>query len=752
MPPSKQTRRAPRRDVPVAPEQNPSYGVAALVSLAIFALYLATLAPNTAMWDTSEYIAAAQVLGIPHPPGNPFFVLIAHVFSILPIGGNAATRINVLAALCSAASAGTWFLVVERVVSQWLPERWMQLGSAAAAALLGATAFTVWNQSVVNEKVYTVSLAFFAIVSWLTVLWCDNPDERTADRLLVLIGFLIALGYTNHPAGFLVAPAVGAAVLFRRPTTLLRWKLLLAIGAAFVVGLTPFLVEPIRAGHFPAINEGEATGCTTKFELSCTFNATARSRLADNINRVQYGKPPLDERQVSFPAQVGMFWMYFEWQWLRDPYGTAPRGLQGLLAGIYLVLGVAGGYAHFKRDRYSFGFFGPLMFTITLALIFYMNFKYGYSQAPELGNTVPREVRDRDYFYLWGFSAWSVWAGLGIVLVWEQLAALLSPESDGVASRIPRRNWLMTTPVFLLALIPLITNWRAASRHGDNFTRDWAADVLNSVEPYGVLITNGDNDTFPLWYAQEVEGVRRDVTVAVTSLLRTDWYVRQMIRRPIYPYDAAKGPIVYRGRQWPLPNGPPVSLTLEQADALPEVMSLPQAQLFKKDSIEAVIPPGDFFKDQIIVLRVIQDGYPNRPLYFTSGSYPRTLGLSKYIANQGLVSKLFPTPIVASKRFVEVPGYGFFDLPRTDSLWSDYKAPAALLKRGEWVDKASSDIPLRYVITAALLSDLTRMQGDSAGAAKYMKTAIDMARAARVESVLGFTKTTPATTEGPERH
>jgi hypothetical protein len=246
--------------------------------------------------------------------------------------------------------------------------------------------------------------------------------------------------------------------------------------------------------------------------------------------------------------------------------------------------------------------------------------------------------------------------------------------------------------------------------------------------------------------------VRRDVTVAVTSLLRTDWYVRQMIRRPIYKYDAANGPAVYRGREWPLPKGPPVSLTIDQADALPEVISLPQAQLFKKDEIEAVVPAGDLFKDQIIVLRVIQDGYPNRPLYFTSGSYPRTLGLAKYVANQGLVSKLFPMPLVADKRFIEIPGYGFFDLPRTDSLWRDYKAPAALLKRGEWVDKASSDIPLRYVITAALLSDISKSVGDTAAGARYMSSAIDMARAARVESVLGFTKAPPAGNDGPERH
>ncbi len=742
MPPRTASKRA-ARDAHIVPEQNPSYGVAAIVSLIIFLLYLATLAPGTAMWDTSEYIAAARVLGIPHPPGNPFFVLLAHVFSILPIGGSPGMRINVLAALCSAASAGTWFLVVERVLSGWLPERWQQLTGAAAAALLGATAFTVWNQSVVNEKVYTVSLAFFAIVSWLTVLWCDNPEGRTADRLLILIGFLIGLGYTNHPAGFLVAPAVLAAVVLRRPTVMLQWRLLIAIAGAFLLGLTPFLVEPIRAGHFPAINEGEATGCTTKFELSCTFNATARSRLADNINRVQYGKPPLDERQASFPAQVGMFWTYFRWQWLRDPYGNAP-GLQGLLSGIYLLLGIAGGYAHYKRDRRSFWFFGPLMFTITLALIFYMNFKYGYSQAPELGNSVPREVRDRDYFYLWGFSAWSVWAGLGIVLLWEQLAALLSPTAEGDAKRIPRPSWMYTTPVFLLAIVPLITNWNAASRRGDTFTRDWAVDILNSVEPYGVLITNGDNDTFPLWYAQEVEGVRKDVTVEVTSLLQTDWYVRQMIRRPIYPYDAAKGPVIYRGRDWPIPKKPALDMTMEQADALPPVLPLSQAQMFKKDDIEAVIPPGELYKDRIIVLRLIKDSYPERPLYFTSGSYPRSLGLSRYVASQGLVSKLFPKPIVADSRFAEVPGYGFFDLPRSDSLWKIYQAPAALIRRGEWVDRASSDIPLRYVITAALMSDLVKARGDTSLASRYLNSAIKLAHVARVEDVLGFSKTPPA--------
>src|SRR5437763_2881722 len=257
--PSRAEGREPSADL----DYRPSYLAGGIVSLCVLALYLITLAPSTAMWDTSEYIAAAYTLGLPHPPGNPLFVLIGRVFTIIPLfGPNVATRINVLAALCSAVSAGMWFLITERVLVGWFPERWQRITGVTLAAVIGATAFTVWNQSVVNEKVYTVSLVGIAIISWLMIRWSDEPDGRKADRILVLVAYIIGLGYANHPAGFLVAPAVVAAVLIRKPLTLLRWRLLLAGLAAFLIGLSPFVYQPIRAAHFPAINEGEPTACT----------------------------------------------------------------------------------------------------------------------------------------------------------------------------------------------------------------------------------------------------------------------------------------------------------------------------------------------------------------------------------------------------------------------------------------------------------------------------------------------------------
>ena len=105
------------------PTNRPSYLVAAIAAALVFLLYIITLAPSTAMWDTSEYIAAAYVLGIPHPPGNPFFVLLGRVVSLLPIAPTIAQRINIMAAFCSAVSAGMWFLVTERVLEGWLSAR-----------------------------------------------------------------------------------------------------------------------------------------------------------------------------------------------------------------------------------------------------------------------------------------------------------------------------------------------------------------------------------------------------------------------------------------------------------------------------------------------------------------------------------------------------------------------------------------------------------------------------------------------------
>ncbi len=705
----------------------PSYAISAIVGAGVLSLYLTTLAPTTAMWDASEYITAAFTLGIPHPPGNPLFVLLGRVASLFPVG-SVAVRVNALAAICSAISASIWFLVAERVLIAWSPLRWTRIAAAVTAAVLGATTFTVWNQSVVNEKVYTVSLAFFAVVSWLTVLWCDDPDGRYADKLLVLIAYLIGLGYSNHPAGFLVAPAVAVAVIARRPRTLLRGRLLLAGLLALVFGLTPFAVEPIRAAWHPALNEGEPTGCTEHIGFSCTFSQTTRTRLMANINRDQYGKPDLMLRQAPIGAQFGMWWLYFKWQWLRDGH-RSQSGLQLVLALVFFGLGIIGGATHWRYERASFWFFGPLVVTVTIALVYYMNFKYGASQDPGLGG-VAREVRDRDYFYLWSYSTWSVWAALGLAALWRVLA-------KGAAEGEPRR-WLTSSPILLLGLVPLAGNWRDASRANETATREWAHDLLNSVEPYAVLITLGDNDTFPLWYAQEVEGVRRDVTVAVTSLLNTDWYPRGLKRRSIAAYDAVHGPAVYRGYAASAPTTPVFAIDDAQLDAIPEYVEVRTPQIFQQGTLRAVVNPqlleyGVPTRGDLMVLQLLKDNLGRRPVYIarTSGQYVQALGLEPYSLVQGLASEVMPTVVASSADTILVEGIGHLDLPRTRALWDAYGAPAAIIRRGDWVDRPSVGIPTLYAATALLLGEVLANRGEVSEADRIRRKALDIAEASR---------------------
>jgi hypothetical protein len=717
-------------------DEHPSYGVAAILGACVLVLYLITLAPSTAMWDTSEYIAAAYTFGLPHPPGNPFFVIIGHVFSMLPIAPSPAARVNVLAGICSAGAAAMWFLVAEHVLRRWLPMRWLQVAGSVVAAVIGATAFTVWNQSVVNEKVYTVSLAGIAIISWLAVRWSARPDAHGSDRLLVMIAYLCGLGYANHMAGMLPAPAIAVAVLARRPGTLFRGRLLAACAVALVVGVTPFATQPIRAAYFPALDEGEPTACRTTLVLTCTVSSETYRVFMYNFNRGQYGKPALSDRQASFGDQIGMWWLYFKWQWLRDADEQRPF-VQALFAAAFLVLGVCGAWVHFKRDRSSFWYFGTLMATMTVLLIYYLNFKLGASQNP--ASPDPHEVRDRDYFFLWSYSAWGVWAALGLVYVWESIASMVTAPSSN-----PNRGWLASAPVTALALVPLACNWTSASRSRHHATRDIATDLLNSVEPYGVLVTVGDNDTFPLWYAQEVEGIRRDVVVANTSLLNTDWYVRQLIRRPIYDYDAAKGPAIYRNTRWVKPTTAPLHMSMTDADAVPQFYELREPMMFSAGAIHATIDPrhlqdGVLWRADAFVLRMIQDSWPQRPIYFarSAGGYPRSLGLGDDVLGQGLASKLFIPPATATKDTIFVQGDGWLDVARTRALWSDvFVGQRSVIREGHWIDRPSASMPALYVFTGVELADALRSLGQASGANSVLDTSRRVARATNLDDLV----------------
>jgi hypothetical protein len=662
------------------------FSAAGAVSIGVFLLYVLTLSPSAAMWDAGEYIAAAKSLGIPHQPGNPMYILIAHVAGMLPVNADYAVRINLLAALCSAATAGLWFLVAERLLRERVPGRWSRIGASATSSLLGATAFTVWNQSVVMEKVYPLALVGLGLVSWLMLLWFESEGRR-ADRLLVLMVYLMGLTYAIHPAGLLPMGAVGIAVLVTRPATLLRIGLIATSAGAFVFGASSFAVLPIRAAYDPYINESAVSACEEgRLEAACTFSAETARRLVGTIQREQYGGNPVMVRRAPFSAQLSQYWMYFRWQWFRDVNNRFPLP-QSLIAATMLVLGLfglwslrgaAGREPHTVNRKPYFWYFAPLAFTFTLLLIFYLNFRYSSGQSPELGNMVDREPRERDYFYMWTFSLWGLLAGLGVASLWRR----------------------KTAAMVAIAIVPLVANFDAASRTGQSFTRAWAADMLNSVEPNGILITNGDNDSFPLWYAQEVEGIRRDVTVTLVPYLGMDWYARQLNRR---------------AGIWKLSNA--------ELDTVPPYIENHRPVQFTHGDINATIDARFLTRDQLLVLRAIKDSFPSRGIYFSFGPYAQQMGLGPYIKRVGLVQKLEPRPVREDPDTVVMAEGVFVDVPRSLALWKKYEAPGQVLREGKWVDLPSSDVPMYYAMIGRDLAIALDSRGRGAEAESVIETA-----------------------------
>jgi len=726
--------------------ERPPYRLAGLVSLGALVLYVLTLAPTTQFWDTSEYIAAAYVLGIPHPPGNPLFVLIAHVWGLLPLAAGYAMRINLLAAVTSAIAAGCWFLVSERWMRAWVPARLPRRLAAVAGALVAASAFTVWNQSVVNEKVYTLSLLSIALVLWLIVRWDDQPAGEGHDHHLLMIVFLLALTSTNHMMGVLVGPAVVvllypllkdqrpadeaarrvewsqwfvfcsvyalivasglenagplklAAVLFLGALAYAfiqarNWDFAVAVLLVAIVGVSVYVFLPIRAAHFPPINEGEPT----------TLKA-----LWDVLTRQQYGKPPVWERQATLWAQLGMWFQYFSWQWGRD----FPRSMQAGFAVVFGALGLLGAVRHWLADRRRAIAMTVLMATFTLLLIFYLNFKYGYSWQPD--KQLAREVRERDYFFIASFALWGVWVGMGLATIMEWI-------SEGLELRVPdgARRWMLATPVLVLALIPLLGNHLTASRKGETLARDFAYDLLQSVEPYGVLVTAGDNDTFPLWYAQEVEHVRQDVTVVNLSLANTDWYVRQLQRRPLATFDSTQAPAIYRGQSWPKPTGKLLSFSETYVqDSLQPVYWLGEHKTYANlGGVTVTLDPQQLGRQyleraDVIVLQAIKDQLGRRPIYYsrTVGPYADQFGLTGYLEGHGFARKLRQQPLAERDSIKLMSVFGFVNLPRTEALaFGVYHAAAAARHRPRgWVDRPSEGILATYGLLYQSLAQALR--------------------------------------------
>lgn len=603
----------------------PIWTWAGLSSLFMLLIYALTLAPTTGWWDASEYITAAHVLGIPHPPGNPLFVITAHTWSRLLgwTGWEVAQRINLFAATTSALSLGLWFLVIVRIATRWTKQKKWALVMAGLGVLAAGTAFTVWTQSNLNEKVYTFSLLFVALLSYIAMLWQQTTRPRLRRRLFLLGAFLLGLGAANHLMSILPALALGGFILYTRPEVFRQPRLwgiaLLLAGLGYSLQLF-FL--PIRSAQQPVLDEGDP---------ECTSLVEAATLQCENLNhaiqRKQYSKPGLMERQAPFWAQMGNYFQYLSWQWLRP----APQTLR--LAGclLFLLLAGLGLYGHYRLERATFLYGALLLLTSTVLFVFYLNFKYGYSFPVDV-DMQAREVRERDYFYLLSFQLWGLYAGVGAVLLTRQLQKALRSWK----TRLSPAAFLC----LLIPLMPLVINYSTADRSQDYTAREWAYNLLQSVPPYSVLFTGGDNDTFPLWYLQEVEDVRQDVAVGVSPYLGTHWYGSYLKRltQPCQPGEDPDRqphrvicqrnvqshtlPAIYKNTPSSPPAKPIIALETEQLRDLPPVLQVGQNRTFRLGPhITLELMRGEqITRSEALTLHILQQTRQGRPVYFSGGA------------------------------------------------------------------------------------------------------------------------------------
>jgi len=327
-----------------------------------------------------------------------------------------------------------------------------------------------------------------------------------------------------------------------------------------------------------------------------------------------------------------------------------------------LILGLLGIFYHFKKNDRDALVVGLLFFFTGIAIVVYLNMA---------GN----QPRERDYAFVGSFYAFAIWIGLGVLFVRELFAKYVS---GSIANYAAAALCALAVPVLMAS-----QEWDDHDRSKKVLARDLAIDYLESCAPNALVISFGDNDTYPLWYAQEVEGIRRDIRVINSSLLGTDWYINQLRYKlnksdPMDPIwsaaqiEGAKRDIVYYAprpgvdpnqymdlytmmKDWAgsdeagkieLRNGDTLNVFPTKKVFIPVDTALVRRNgtVNAGDSvlteIRFDIPKSALFKNDAAILNLIAANKWKRPIYFTN-EY-RELGFGAYLRQDGLTNRLVP--------------------------------------------------------------------------------------------------------------
>ncbi|MCA9727601.1 MAG: DUF2723 domain-containing protein, partial [Candidatus Eisenbacteria bacterium] len=650
--------------------------------------YLLTLTLSCPFWDSGEYIATSYTLGIPHPPGTPLYVLIGRVFTLLPLFPQIATRVNYFSAFASSVTCVFTYLIVVEILRRRAERpplsRWVEFCAGSVAAFFVAFGRTFWDNAI-EAEVYAASSAIMALSVWLILVWARPGSERSSRTgLFALLYYLVCLSIGIHLGTFLVVPPIILFALLVDHRLFARGKLAAFLVAGLLLAIHPGLLPTlgwklwvpllgivVLVSLFGAVTKvhpafgprGLLTWCAIAAILGLSTHAylMIRAHLNPFINeadpanwdalwkvliRDQYKPPnPFEVRQAPWSVQFNRHFF----QYAKDQYALGGV-LPWLGEAFPYLIGFVGAIWHFLREKRSFVLLLAIYLITSVALVFYLNFR-------------TEEVRDRDYFFVASYQFFAVWIGIGVAAILEAFrAGVPVPVETGAASGAPgsgpaavgsvapavesgggavsgtsgggSAKWMLYLAGTLTICLPLMTMlhyWHIHDRTGFHVATDYAYNILEPLEPNAIIFTNGDNDTFPLWYIQAVEKLRPDVRVVNLSLLNTDWYLKQ-VRDDAPTVDlgwsdeeiqyAADFPVIkamadanYGG--WTRER---LEAFLKQSGLRPYVRTLDEPLLTK----------------DLAVARIIDREYGKRPLYLAV-TVPDVMGLEERMVMEGLV-------------------------------------------------------------------------------------------------------------------
>lgn len=623
--------------------------VAGLVFFFTTVIYLSTLAPTVAFWDCGEFITTAYTLGIPHPPGAPFYTLLGRIFSLLPFG-EIAFRVNLLSAAAGIATVVLIYLCTVRLLSAWLDREntVQQLAifvGGVVASLSTAFSFSFWNNAI-EAEVYGLSMCITMLAVWVALRWDDAHKDHNSDRLLLFIAYLFGLGAGVHLQCLLTIPGI-LILLFTdlmedRP---LKHQVLVVVGLTlypflsivFPIGVAALLTGAVVIGLLILRPEWRnpqfwllgiiigALGFSTYFALFIRSGLNPMIDMNDPetwenfkafMGRQQYGIHLVFPRRAEpWAFQFNIFIKYFLQQFpFFDGISAYFRRAVDVYISRYeiinyslvtLALGIGGAVYHLRKDWKRFASLFAMFALMGVGLVLYLN-------MPD------PEPREREYIFVGAYTFFGIWMGIGAagLIAWMQ------------------NKSLAILAAALMLLVPsgiLVENYHVHDRTGDFVSYDYAYNIMATCEQNAILFTNGDNDTYPLWFLQGVEGVRNDIQIVNLSLIKTSWYIKQLKRYGI-EFDLEDDEIEeWLGAiPWDYDRGVEIAgLKLEAGD-LP-IMEYPAGRM-----TVPVLEPHS-----LMIWRIIKHNWEKRPIYFAV-TVPdvNMAGLKPYLSMEGMAYKL----------------------------------------------------------------------------------------------------------------